>query len=162
MTRTSTYFCDEKTSSRMRSVRSSNTSIEKRIGRILVENGIKFRTNCSDLPGCPDFAFHRRRKIIFAHGCFWHRHRGCCRATTPRQNASLWKEKFEKTVRRDRRNLRLLKAAGWKILVLWECMLRDDVTLRAAIAQFLRPDQSVSQRPATEAETTRRRVSREN
>ena len=138
MAQTNRYICDVSTSSRMRAVASSNTSLEKRIRHVLNSLRVNFQANRRELPGCPDFVFPRRKKIIMVHGCFWHRHRNCPRASMPRKNMKLWALKFERTVRRDRRNLRDLKAAGWSVLILWECQLGDDRKLRAGIDAFLR------------------------
>jgi len=78
------------------------------------------------LPGRPDFVYLHKRKIILVHGCFWHRHTGCRRTTHPKKNEVLWVSKFNATINRDKRNLRLLTAQGWEVLVVWECeVLRD-------------------------------------
>lgn len=130
------YISDAATSTRMRQVASSNTSIEQQIGRMLDRLRFRYDTHRRDLPGCPDFVFVRRRKIVLIHGCFWHRHR-CRRATMPRRNVERWREKFQATVRRDRRNLRLLREAGWTVLVLWECEIRVEDDLKAALSAFL-------------------------
>jgi DNA mismatch endonuclease (patch repair protein) len=77
------------------------------------------------LPGKPDLVFRRHRAVVFVHGCFWHRHSGCGFATTPRTNELFWKKKFAANVRRDRLAINRLTAAGWRVLVLWECGLRN-------------------------------------
>lgn len=119
---------------------SSNTSLEQRVSRIIERLRFRFDTHRRDLPGCPDFVFPRRRKIVLIHGCFWHRHRLCRRATMPRRNFRQWQMKFDATVRRDRRNLRLLKAAGWQVLVLWECEIGVEAELKVALSDFLRAE----------------------
>ena len=73
------------------------------------------------LPGRPDLVFASRRKVIFVHGCFWHRH-GCPKgASTPAANRRFWREKFERNVARDRRAAGRLRRLGWGVMVVWEC-----------------------------------------
>jgi DNA mismatch endonuclease Vsr len=81
----------------------------------------RFRLHRKDLPGAPDIVLPRRRKIILVHGCFWHCHPGCKRATRPANNAEWWAERLDGNVRRDRSNRQRLHRLGWKVLVLWEC-----------------------------------------
>jgi DNA mismatch endonuclease (patch repair protein) len=76
-----------------------------------------------DLPGSPDIANRNARWAIFVHGCFWHRHIGCRRATTPTRNAEYWRQKFLRNVRRDASAQRRLRAAGWVVFVVWECVV---------------------------------------
>lgn len=85
---------------------------------------LRYRLHYRGLPGRPDIVFPGRKKVILIHGCFWHRHEGCFRATTPTRNALLWAEKFRKTVERDRANADILREQGWESLVMWECQIR--------------------------------------
>ena len=75
--------------------------------------------------------------MIFVHGCFWHRHDGCARATTPKTRTSFWEEKFRKNVIRDRRNITGLVEAGWETMVVWECETRDLERLAPRLVRFL-------------------------
>jgi len=77
------------------------------------------------LPGNPDIVLPKYSTVVFVHGCFWHRHAGCPRATTPAVNQEYWLPKFERTVKRDRRNVSELQRQGWHVIVVWECELRD-------------------------------------
>ena len=88
-----------------------------------------------ELPGRPDIVLPRHRAAVFVHGCFWHRHPGCPRATTPASRPEYWLPKFRRTVRRDAAALEALARLGWRALVLWECELpgrRKDAKARAA------------------------------
>lgn len=98
--------------------------------------GFRYRLHDRDLPGSPDLVFPRLGKVVFVHGCFWHRHR-CKRATTPATRRKFWHQKFEDNKERDRRNLRELRALGWKPLVIWECWTRRPEWLRPRLASFL-------------------------
>ena len=121
----------------MARVRSADTSPELAVRKLLHRLGYRFRLHRRDLPGTPDICFPGRRKAIFVHGCFWHRHEGCRRTTTPRTRRSFWTEKFRDNVARDRGNLNDLAALGWSVLVIWECETADPETLASRLAGFL-------------------------
>ena len=111
----------------MRAVRSRDTAPERVVRKLAHRLGYRFRLHRSDLPGSPDLAFPGRRKAIFVHGCFWHRHpHPSCRRgrSTPATRTGYWNEKFARNVRRDRRDQRRLRAGGWGVMVVWECQTR--------------------------------------
>ncbi len=114
----------------MRRVRSTNTTTEKKVRSLLHRLGFRFRLHRRDLPGKPDIVLRKYSTVVFVHGCFWHRHPGCPRTTIPATRQDYWLPKFEKTVDRDRRNLRKLHQLGWNVVVVWECELRNDEELR--------------------------------
>lgn len=87
--------------------------------------GFRFRLHRRDLPGTPDLVFSSRRKVIFVHGCFWHRHAGCKKASSPKTRVEFWQEKFAKNVERDARKELELARRGWDVLTVWECETRD-------------------------------------
>lgn len=111
-----------------------DTAPEMRLRRALRASGIGYRLHARDLPGRPDIVFRGARLAVFVHGCFWHRHPGCRKATDPKSNADFWREKFRRNVERDRRSLDLLMAAGWSVGVVWECELSHDGDVAAAVA----------------------------
>lgn len=121
----------------MASVRGTNTKPEIVVRKLVHALGFRFRLHRKDLPGCPDLVFPSRRKVIFVHGCFWHRHKGCKRASTPQTRLDFWQKKFESNVLRDQRNLRDLSAAGWEALLVWECSLKDTNRLVERLQRFL-------------------------
>jgi DNA mismatch endonuclease (patch repair protein) len=123
-----TDFVDRATRSRMMSgVRGRNTRPEMAVRRHLHAAGLRFRLHRRDLPGTPDIVLPRRKVAIFVHGCFWHRHEGCPRATTPSSNVEFWRKKFADNVARDARNRAALQAMGWRVVVVWECELKYGV-----------------------------------
>ena len=125
------------TSRRMARVRRSATTPELAVRSALTERGIRFRVSNYDLPGSPDVANRNARWAIFVHGCFWHRHQGCRRATTPSRNAEYWQQKFLTNVRRDARAQRRLRQAGWTVFVVWECAAdRSGRRIAARIARL--------------------------
>ncbi|MDE0356993.1 MAG: DNA mismatch endonuclease Vsr [Gammaproteobacteria bacterium] len=121
----------------MSRVRSKDTKPEMRVRRLVHGMGYRYRLHAKELPGRPDLVFRPRRKVIFVHGCFWHRHDGCRRATTPNTRTSYWEDKFRKNVARDRRNLLDLAELGWDAIVVWECETRDLERLAPQLARFL-------------------------
>ena len=121
----------------MRRVRGRNTTPERVVRRTAHALGYRFRLHRRDLPGTPDLTFPRLRKAVFVHGCFWHRHAGCSRTTSPKTRASYWRDKFEQNVERDRRNAAALQALGWEVLVVWECETFDRAGLLAILSRFL-------------------------
>ena len=126
-------------SAMMAGIRGKDTKPEMRVRQAAHALGFRFRLHRRDLPGSPDLVFPSLRKVIFVHGCYWHRHAGCRYATTPKSNADFWQEKFVKNQDRDRRALTDLVAAGWDPLVIWECETSDAKVLSARIASHLGP-----------------------
>ncbi|TXF99578.1 very short patch repair endonuclease [Massilia arenae] len=118
---------DAATRSRMMSgIRSANTKPEMIVRRYLHARGFRYRLHVRALPGSPDLVLPKYKVAVFVHGCFWHRHEGCRYATTPASNADRWKLKFDSNTARDARNASMLTAAGWRIIVVWECELKRD------------------------------------
>lgn len=105
----------------MRGVGRRDTTPEMRVRRAAHAIGLRYRTSNKDLPGSPDLANRNREWAVFVHGCFWHRHQGCARTTTPTRNRDFWEAKFEANVARDWRVMRKLRKRGWRVVVIWEC-----------------------------------------
>jgi DNA mismatch endonuclease Vsr len=122
---------------RMLAVRARNTAPELRVRSVLHAIGYRYGLHRKDLPGTPDIVLSRHRKIVLVHGCFWHGHEDCKRATRPVNNASMWAAKIEGNRLRDQRNVAALNALGWGVLVVWECEVRDLLRLEARLRAFL-------------------------
>jgi DNA mismatch endonuclease (patch repair protein) len=105
-------------------VRNKDTKPELAVRRLVYAMGYRYRLH-GRLPGRPDLVFGRRQRVIFIHGCFWHRHAGCPNCRLPRSRLDFWKPKLEANQQRDRRNLARLRRLGWRILTVWECELRS-------------------------------------
>ena len=105
----------------MSRIKSKNTTPEMRVRSMLHRAGYRFRLHVEHLPGKPDIVLPKYKTVIFVHGCFWHRHEGCSRATMPSTNQEYWKKKFKSNVERDKREQAELKKAGWRVIVVWEC-----------------------------------------
>lgn len=122
----------------MRSVRRSGTKPEVAVRRVLHSLGFRFRLHRRDLPGTPDIVLPKYKTVVFVHGCFWHRHRGCKRSTTPKTRVEFWTRKFAQNVDRDRRDVDDLKRLGWSVIQLWECETFDPDTLRKRLLSVLK------------------------
>src|SRR4051794_10203513 len=105
----------------MAAIRNKNTAPERVVRSAAHRLGFRFRLHRAALPGRPDLVFPKLKKAIFVHGCFWHHHQDCARATIPRSNQKYWRAKLTGNVARDSRVDAELKALGWNTLVLWEC-----------------------------------------
>jgi DNA mismatch endonuclease (patch repair protein) len=88
--------------------------------------GFRYRLDSPDLPGHPDLVLPKYRSVVFVHGCFWHAHEHCRRASLPRTNHAFWRDKLQRNVERDKEITNKLLALGWRVLVAWECELNDD------------------------------------
>lgn len=108
----------------MSQIKSKNTKPELLIRKWLWANGFRYRLHDRNLPGKPDIVFLGRKKVVFVHGCFWHRH-NCQYFKWPKSNSEFWRHKIEGNIERDRRNFSALAASGWVYLVIWECTLKN-------------------------------------
>ena len=120
----------------MAAIRGNNTKPELIIRSLTHRLGYRFRLHRRDLPGTPDLVFPRHDKIIFVHGCFWHRHTGCRFTATPKTRPAFWAAKFKANQQRDRRAVRALRANGWGVMTVWECETRNPERLSRRIARF--------------------------
>lgn len=111
----------EKRSEMMSKVRSKDSIAEKKVRSALHAAGYRFRLHRKDLPGTPDIVLPKYRLAIFVHGCFWHRHEGCAKASTPKSNREFWEKKFVENIERDFRSMAALDALKWRVVVIWEC-----------------------------------------
>lgn len=121
----------------MARVRQKGTRAELTVASVLRDLGVHYRLNVRSLPGSPDFANKSRRWAIFVHGCFWHRHPGCSRATTPKTNIEFWAEKFRANRARDERACAALEHLGYRVLLVWECETTDTRHLERRISEVL-------------------------
>jgi DNA mismatch endonuclease (patch repair protein) len=121
---------DPRTSARLGRIRQHGTSPELRVRSLLHSLGRRFRVHNRDLPGSPDVANRSRAWVIFVHGCFWHRHAQCEKATTPSRNRDFWLAKFETNTVRDARVQEEVRQLGYLVVVVWECQTEDLTSLR--------------------------------
>ena len=136
-TRTDT-LSPEQRSARMALVRDSDTQPELRVRRFLHAAGLRYRLHQRIASARPDLVFPARRTVVFVHGCIWHRHLdpACPLTRTPKSRVDFWTAKFAENVARDARQQAALEAAGWRVLIIWECETKNPLRLdrlRAAI-----------------------------
>jgi DNA mismatch endonuclease (patch repair protein) len=130
-------FSPAKRSLIMAAIRSADTGPEIAVRKIVHRLGFRYRLHVRSLPGSPDLVFPSRRKVVFVHGCFWHRHPKCARATIPKTHAEFWRTKFASNVTRDHSALRGLKRMNWAPLTIWECELKKPERLMKRLSRFL-------------------------
>ncbi len=124
----------------MSAIKSRHTKPEMIVRSIVHRLGFRFRLHDAKFPGKPDLVLQRHKKIILVHGCFWHMH-DCKRGNvTPKTNADYWQPKRIKNVARDEANLEIYQNAGWRVLTVWECEVKNQSALREKLKTFLEND----------------------
>lgn len=118
-------------------IKNKETSPEVAVRSIVYNLGYRYRINRADLPGNPDIVLPKYHKIIFVHGCFWHGHKKCSRATRPNTNKDFWNKKLDVNIIRDNKNIKLLRELGWDVLVIWQCQIKDEQRVRILLKNFL-------------------------
>lgn len=136
----------------MRAIKGRDTSPELVVRKWLYSQGYRFRCQYKKVPGKPDIAIPKLKTLIEIRGCFWHRHKGCPDATTPKSNLAFWKNKFKMNVARDARHEREWADLGWNLIVIWSCDLKTDKS-REKTFRFVK---RTLERWARDAEKTRR------
>lgn len=126
----------------MRANKAKDTAPEMAVRRMLHKKGFRYRLHKNDLPGKPDIAFPKLRRVVFVHGCFWHQHPdpACKIARMPKSRLDFWGPKLEANSRRDSENEAALRERGWDVITIWECQLRDPSAVEARLCAFLHPD----------------------
>lgn len=127
-------------------IRSKDTQPELIVRKLVWAMGRRYRLHVARLPGRPDLVFRRDRKAVFVHGCFWHQHARCAVARMPRSQLAYWKPKLEGNRERDRRNVRRLRRAGWRVLTIRECELNEIDAVGKRLKSFLTAAPLVSRR----------------
>lgn len=133
------HCVSKKRSRNMSRIRSADTKPELVVRRLLFSMGYRYRVHVRDLPGCPDVVFSKRRKLIFIHGCFWHRHNCRKGRSLPSTRTDFWQKKLLANAARDKATITKLRKKGWKVLVVWECELKPAVSLQTRLSKFLGP-----------------------
>lgn len=116
---------DKKTRSyNMSQIKAKNTKPEMLVRQFLFAKGLRYKIHDKSLPGKPDLIFPKYKTLIFVHGCFWHGHKNCKYFRMPKSKLDYWEPKISKNIQNDKRNIRILKEMGWKVIVIWECQLK--------------------------------------
>lgn len=124
-------------SANMAKIRGSNTKPEMLVRRMLHREGYRYLLHDKRLPGKPDLVFPGRSKVVFVHGCFWHKHSCTVGQREPKTNAGFWAAKRQGNLERDSEQTKRLKELGWQVYVVWECELRESEALLVRLKSFL-------------------------
>ena len=130
----------------MAGIRGKDTKPEMILRKALHARGLRYRLHAADVPGRPDLVFPKYRAVVFVHGCFWHRHKGCRYATVPATRPNFWKRKFAANVKRDKDVRHRLASTGWRVATVWECALRKPSFVPAAtesVVSWLNSDETL-------------------
>lgn len=122
----------------MSRIRGSDTMPERVVRSFLHKEGFRFRLHAKRLPGTPDIVLPKYRCVVLVHGCFWHRHRGCQYAYTPKSRQAFWLSKFKANKARDLRVLRALRTLGWRVIIVWECETKSLHSLKQRVLPLLK------------------------
>ena len=129
-------FTPEKRSEVMSKIRSKNTRPEETVRKWLFNNGFRYRKNVAALPGKPDVVLPKYGAVIFVHGCFWHGHADCKYFVVPKTRTEWWLEKINRNIEKDGEARSALAAAGWKVIVVWECEIRRKADAEGRLLQL--------------------------
>lgn len=132
----------ERRSWNMSRIRGKDTKPEIIVRSFLHRNGFRFSTHKSSLPGKPDIVLTRCKTVVFVHGCFWHRHRGCKYAYEPKSRIAFWKQKFKENISQFLKVKIQLKKLGWRVIIIWECEVNNNKLLQKIIS-MLRKEQKI-------------------
>ncbi len=129
----------EKRSWNMSRIKGKDTKIEVSVRSYLFKHGFRFRKNDKRFPGKPDIVLPKYKAVIFINGCFWHQHPNCKLASIPKTRTDFWKEKLNKNVINDKKNIERLEADGWIVIVLWECEIEKhfDETMKKTLKMII-------------------------
>lgn len=120
-------FSISKRSQIMASISGKETKPEIAVRSYLFKQGFRFRKNVKNLPGKPDIVLPKYKTVVFIHGCFWHGHKNCNKATLPTSNIKFWQAKITANISRDAKAQKDLKKLGWRMIIIWECNIKNKV-----------------------------------
>jgi DNA mismatch endonuclease (patch repair protein) len=122
----------------MSRITSKDTAPEVIFRRLIHRAGFRYRLHVKTLPGKPDLVLKKYRTVVFIHGCFWHGHEGCKRGNMPKTNKKYWKNKIERNIARDKKNVKILKRSGWNVFIVWECELKEPENVLKKFHRFIK------------------------
>ena len=132
------HLTKSKRSENMSRIKNKNTTPEIIVRKILHSMGYRYRLHTASVYGKPDIVIKTKRKAVFVHGCFWHRHSNCNLATTPKTNTSYWEKKFQTNIARDKIVQEHLSKENWTFLIIWECEIKDKAELKKKLSKFMK------------------------
>lgn len=120
----------------MSRIKGKNTKPEILVRKYLFRNGFRFRINVNKLPGTPDIVLSKYKTVIFVNGCFWHGHTGCKYYVVPKTRTEFWQDKIKTNIRNDNKVSLLLEEMGWRIIIIWECELKNKVVIIETLSKI--------------------------
>ncbi|WP_345027538.1 very short patch repair endonuclease [Ravibacter arvi] len=121
----------------MAAVKNRNTKPEVCVRKALFKIGLRYRVNVKKLPGSPDIVLPKYKTAIFVHGCYWHGHKNCKKQIKPNTNKDFWDNKIQKNKSRDKEVQSELSKLNWKVLIVWECELRNSRSFNITIDKIV-------------------------
>lgn len=118
-------FSPEQRHQVMSRIRDKNTRPELAVRRYIHGSGLRYSLHAKNLPGKPDMVLRKFKVVVFINGCFWHAHEGCKYFRFPKTNREYWERKINANVARDKQSYDTLRWDGWRVLVVWECELKN-------------------------------------
>jgi DNA mismatch endonuclease, patch repair protein len=108
----------------MSRIKGGDTRPERTVRSIIHQMGFRFSLHRKDMPGKPDIVLRKWKTVVLVHGCFWHGCRHCDKGRrVPKTNRIFWKSKVAANSARDLRVTKALRAAGWRVITVWECQI---------------------------------------
>lgn len=126
-----------KRSAIMSKVPQRDSKQELMVRRFLFSKGFRFRKNVKKLSGSPDVVLPKYKTVIFIHGCFWHGHENCKYSKLPTSNTEYWHEKIRQNLNRDNRNTSLLESEGWRVIIVWQCELKNNSSANVRLNKLI-------------------------
>lgn len=96
-------------------IKSKNTKIEIILGKALWAENLRYRKNCKDVFGKPDFCFKRKKIAVFCDSEFWHG-KNFLNGEKFKTNVDFWETKIKHNIKRDKEVNQKLKQDGWIVL----------------------------------------------
>lgn len=118
-------YSSDKRSEIMAGISGKDTKLEITVRKFLFSKGFRYRINDKRYPGRPDIVLPKYKTAVFVHGCFWHGHKDCKASRLPETRKEFWKKKISDNIKRDDKNIQKLKDMGWKVIVVWQCQIKN-------------------------------------
>lgn len=130
-------YSKSKRSEIMSHIPDRDSKMEISVRKALFSAGLRYRKNVKSLPGKPDIVLSKYKTVIFTHGCFWHGHKGCKASKLPESRRDFWENKIKDNIERDKRNVGVLECMGWKVIVIWQCELKNESKRQERLATLV-------------------------
>jgi DNA mismatch endonuclease (patch repair protein) len=129
-------YSQDKRSEIMSKISGKETKPEILVRKTLFANALRYRKNVKTLPGSPDIVLPKYKTVIFVHGCFWHGHT-CKAAKLPETRNEFWSDKIASNLKRDSRNIEELQSLGWKVLIVWQCSIKNKTVIKSTLNEVI-------------------------